>query len=100
MCEQFESLSQHTSIQTSKAFQLVAQTSSDEMMKWTHKMHEIAIKTKQETLSMHVITIFTLIFLPGTFIAVRCCSGLARASSSNQRVQRADILQQRSASLG
>lgn len=39
-------------------------------MKWTHKMHEIAVKTKQETLSMHVITIFTLIFLPGTFIAV------------------------------
>lgn len=33
-------------------------------------MHEIAVKTKQETLSMHVITIFTLIFLPGTFIAV------------------------------
>ncbi len=70
ICSQFESLIQHTSIQTSKAFQLVAQTSSHEMMQWTHKMHEIAIKTKQETLSMHVITIFTLIFLPGTFIAV------------------------------
>jgi len=75
---QFESLSQHTSIQTSKAFQLVAQTSSNEMMKWTHKMHEIAIKTKQETLSMHVITIFTLIFLPGTFIAVSLWSFVAR----------------------
>ncbi|KAK5658134.1 hypothetical protein OQA88_2106 [Cercophora sp. LCS_1] len=72
----FESLSQHTSIQTSKAFQLVAQTSSDEMMKWTHKMHEIAVKTKQETLSMHVITIFTLIFLPGTFIATFFSSGV------------------------
>jgi hypothetical protein len=67
---QFESLSQHTSIQTSKAFQLVAQTSSNQMMQWTLKMHDIAIKTKQETLSMHVITVFTLIFLPGTFIAV------------------------------
>jgi hypothetical protein len=40
------------------------------MMQWTLKMHEIAVKTKQETLSMHVITVFTLIFLPGTFIAV------------------------------
>ncbi len=40
------------------------------MMQWTLKMHDIAVKTKQETLSMHVITIFTLIFLPGTFIAV------------------------------
>ncbi|KAK0652661.1 hypothetical protein B0T16DRAFT_427050 [Cercophora newfieldiana] len=74
--QMFESLSQHTSIQTSKAFQLVAQTSSDEMMKWTHKMHEIAVKTKQETLSMHVITIFTLIFLPGTFIATFFSSGV------------------------
>ncbi|KAK3290430.1 uncharacterized protein B0H64DRAFT_427698 [Chaetomium fimeti] len=72
----FEALSQHTSIQTSKAFQVVAQTSSDEMMKWTHKMHEIAVKTKQETLSMHVITIFTLIFLPGTFIATFFSSGV------------------------
>lgn len=68
--KQFESLNQHTGIQTSKAFQLVAQTSTDQMMKWTVEMREIAIKTKQETLSMHVITIFTLIFLPGTFIAV------------------------------
>jgi len=67
---QSESLIQFASVRTSEALQLVAKTSSDEMMKWTHKMHEIAIKTKQETLSMHVITIFTLIFLPGTFIAV------------------------------
>lgn len=34
-------------------------------------MHTIAEKTEQETVSMHVITIFTLIFLPGTFLAVR-----------------------------
>jgi len=74
--QMFEALSQHTSIQTSKAFQLVAQTSSNEMMKWTHKMHEIAIKTKQETLSMHVITIFTLLFLPGTFLATFFSSGV------------------------
>ena len=33
-------------------------------------MHGIAVRTEQETVSMHVITIFTLIFLPGTFIAV------------------------------
>ena len=87
---QFESLSQHTSIQTSKAFQLVAQTSSDEMMNWTHKMHEIAVKTKQETLSMHVITIFTLIFLPGTFIAVSLWSlsrGGFRVLTTDSRYQ-------------
>lgn len=41
------------------------------MEDWTKQMHSIAIKTEHETVSMHVITIFTLIFLPGTFIAVR-----------------------------
>ena len=34
-------------------------------------MEEISIKTKQETVSIHVITILTLVFLPGTFVAVR-----------------------------
>lgn len=37
----------------------------------TDRMEDIARKTEQETVSMHVITIFTLLFLPGTFIAVR-----------------------------
>jgi hypothetical protein len=36
----------------------------------TEKMHTVAVKTEQETVSMHVITIFTLVFLPGTFLAV------------------------------
>ncbi|KAK0625103.1 hypothetical protein B0T17DRAFT_491912 [Bombardia bombarda] len=72
----FEALNQHTSIQSSKAFSLLAQTSTTEMMKWTEKMHHIAIKTKQETLSMHVITVFTLIFLPGTFLATFFSSGV------------------------
>ena len=40
-------------------------------MTWTLKMHDIAVKTKLQALSMHVITVFTLIFLPGTFLAVR-----------------------------
>lgn len=41
------------------------------MEQWTDAMHKIAVKTEQETVSMHVITVFTLIFLPGTFLAVR-----------------------------
>lgn len=40
------------------------------MEDWTQKMHKIAVRTEQETVSMHIITIFTLIFLPGTFLAV------------------------------
>jgi hypothetical protein len=37
----------------------------------TEKMHEIAVKTQQETVSMRIITLVTLFFLPGTFISVR-----------------------------
>jgi hypothetical protein len=37
----------------------------------TDKMEALTEKTKHETVSIHVITIFTLVFLPGTFVAVR-----------------------------
>lgn len=40
------------------------------MEEWTQKMATIAEKTEQETLSMHFITVLTLLFLPGTFLAV------------------------------
>ena len=36
----------------------------------TEAMHLIAVKTKEETVSMRVITLVTLFFLPGTFISV------------------------------
>lgn len=36
----------------------------------TNSMHDIAHKTRQETVSMKIITLVTLIFLPGTAIAV------------------------------
>jgi hypothetical protein len=37
----------------------------------TDKMEELTEKTKHETVSIHVITFLTLVFLPGTFVAVR-----------------------------
>jgi DNA integrity scanning protein DisA with diadenylate cyclase activity len=40
----------------------------------TNDMSEIARKTKTETVSMKIITLVTLFFLPGTFIAVSCSS--------------------------
>ncbi|KAL2206312.1 hypothetical protein CC79DRAFT_1398254 [Sarocladium strictum] len=49
---------------TAEYFASAAQDSADIMQVWTEQMH-------QKTLSMHLITIFTLIFLPGTFVAVR-----------------------------
>jgi ABC-type Fe3+ transport system permease subunit len=36
----------------------------------TEAMHFLAVKTKQETVSMRIITLVTLFFLPGTFISV------------------------------
>jgi Mg2+ and Co2+ transporter CorA len=54
-----------------------AQTSTERMEKMTEdmhdltqKMHELAEKTKQETVSMRIITLVMLFFLPGTFISV------------------------------
>lgn len=40
------------------------------MIFMTKDMNEIARKTKIETVSMKVITLVTLFFLPGTFISV------------------------------
>ena len=38
----------------------------------TRDMGDIAYKTKTETVSMRIITLVTLFFLPGTFVSV-CC---------------------------
>ena len=40
------------------------------MVTMTEEMKEIASQTKIETVSMRVITLVTLFFLPGTFISV------------------------------
>lgn len=58
-------------MKASEFFASKAQQSSDSMEKLTEKMHTIAEETKKETISMRIITVVTLIFLPGTFVAVR-----------------------------
>lgn len=58
-------------MRTGENFARSAQASAHTMEALTERMHEIATKTEQETISMHVITVFTLIFLPGTFVCVR-----------------------------
>jgi len=40
-------------------------------------MEKIAVKTEEETASMHIITMVTLVFLPGTFFTVRLLAPLA-----------------------
>uniref|UniRef100_A0A093V886 non-specific serine/threonine protein kinase n=2 Tax=Talaromyces marneffei PM1 TaxID=1077442 RepID=A0A093V886_TALMA len=50
--------------------------STIKMEKMTNSMHKLAERTERETASMHIITLVTLIFLPGTFIATFLGSGL------------------------
>jgi hypothetical protein len=40
------------------------------MHSMTEEMNALTQKTKQETVSMRIITLVTLFFLPGTFISV------------------------------
>ena len=61
-------------MEASKILAGKAHESTRNMEGITREMHVIAQKTKQETVSMRVITLVTLFFLPGTFISVRLLS--------------------------
>ncbi|KAF4468950.1 hypothetical protein FALBO_4167 [Fusarium albosuccineum] len=65
----YDGILQYRSLQINKIYAESAQLSA-------RKMEAIANKTKQETSSMHIITVVTLIFLPGTFIASFFQSGI------------------------
>jgi Mg2+ and Co2+ transporter CorA len=60
---QYNYIFQVRNTQNTEFYASAAQESSEVMQKLTVQMHE-------KTMSMHLITIFTLIFLPGTFVAV------------------------------
>jgi hypothetical protein len=57
-------------MEASKLLAEKAQQSAENMETMTKDMNAIAVKTKQETVSMRIITLVTLFFLPGTFISV------------------------------
>lgn len=61
---QFDAITQLRNIELNRR-------ASKRMEEMTEDMHELTIKTKKDTSSMHVITFVTLVFLPGTFVAVR-----------------------------
>ena len=61
---------EYRNMEASKTLATKAQLSTSSMEAVTRDMHEIAWKTKQETVSMRIITFVTLCFLPGTFISV------------------------------
>jgi O-glycosyl hydrolase len=57
-------------MEASKLLAARAQQSTENMELITGDMHSLALRTKQETVSMRIITLVTLFFLPGTFISV------------------------------
>ncbi|TVY55321.1 hypothetical protein LCER1_G003907 [Lachnellula cervina] len=60
----------HCGIEASNDLATKSQFSAKRMEAMTEQMHQIAQKTKEETVSMRIITLVTLFFLPGTFISV------------------------------
>ncbi|KAF2813082.1 uncharacterized protein BDZ99DRAFT_382142 [Mytilinidion resinicola] len=75
---------QYRSMKASEFFARKSQLSAHHMEKMTTSMHEIARKTKQETVSMRIITLVTLFFLPGTFIATIFSTDIIKFSTDNQ----------------
>ncbi|KAL1988664.1 hypothetical protein VTN96DRAFT_8364 [Rasamsonia emersonii] len=81
----FDGILQFRNMEINKLFAVNAHQSAQRMEEMTRDMHEstikmeqvtesmhtIAAKTEKDTALMHIITLVTLVFLPGTFVAVR-----------------------------
>ncbi|RDW75413.1 hypothetical protein BP6252_06555 [Coleophoma cylindrospora] len=65
----FNGILNYQNMEASKSFAEEARLSTNRMEGMTKEMQILAQKTKQETVSMRVITLVTLFFLPGTFIS-------------------------------
>ena len=67
---QLSTVLEFRSAEASRLLTKQAQESAKSMRDMTRNMQSIAQKTKQETVSMRVITLVTLLYLPSTFISV------------------------------
>jgi hypothetical protein len=74
---------QYRSMRASQFSAEKAQRSANSMELVTHSMHDIAQKTKQETVSMRIITLVTLFFLPGTFIGTFMSTDIIHFNANN-----------------
>ncbi|KAL0261745.1 hypothetical protein SLS55_003175 [Diplodia seriata] len=77
---------EYQNMQASRFLSEKAQISAEDMRAMTEDMHDIARKTKHETVSMRIITLVTLFFLPGTFISTLMSTDIIRwqAESSEE----------------
>jgi len=67
------SIIDYQSMQASSWLAAQAKLSSEKMEDMTRRMERTAEETQKETASMKVITVITLLFLPGTFVSVSLC---------------------------
>ncbi|KAL9023774.1 MAG: hypothetical protein Q9196_006980 [Gyalolechia fulgens] len=76
--------------QNTKSNKLLAsasQKSTTKMERMTKDMSVIARKTKTETVSMKIITLVTLFFLPGTFIATLMSTDIVHWTNNQKRYE-------------
>ncbi|CAH0051022.1 unnamed protein product [Clonostachys solani] len=85
----YDSILQLKSAETNNLFAMDAlsasvrmESSTQRMEEMTRSMNKIAESTEKDTGSMHFMTFFALIFLPGTFLGVRLLLLFVRESSS------------------
>lgn len=71
-------------MEASKILAGKAHESTRNMEVITREMHVIAQKTKQETVSMRIITLVTLFFLPGTYISTLMSTDIFKATNTGQ----------------
>jgi len=71
-------LFEHRNMSANKSFTMKAQESATSMEELTKQMREIASKTEQETIFMRIVTLVTLFFLPGTFVATLMSTDIVR----------------------
>ncbi|KAF1948008.1 hypothetical protein EJ02DRAFT_391532 [Clathrospora elynae] len=78
---------QHRSSKASEFYAKESRESAARMEKMTVKMQDLAMITKQETVSMRVITTVTLFFLPATFIATFMSTDILGFEDGEQDLQ-------------
>ncbi|KAH7090175.1 hypothetical protein FB567DRAFT_589584 [Paraphoma chrysanthemicola] len=81
------SVLQYRSMTASEFYAHKAQQSAYSMEELTVQMHALAGKTKHEAVSMRIITLVTLFFLPGTFVATFMSTDILRWTDTGRIYQ-------------
>jgi hypothetical protein len=80
---QLSNILEYRSVEASRLIAKESQESTENMRDITRNMQSIAQKTKQETVSMRIITLVTLLYLPSTFISTMMSTDMIKFHSGN-----------------